>query len=87
MRKIFEILARSKSVEVLLALRKKSLKFNEIVRVVGNATTTMRRVKELQKMSLISRKVLQDRKRSVEYSLTKKGTKVVEIIRDVERIS
>lgn len=68
-------------------LGRKNLKFNEIVRVVGNATTAMRRVRDLQSMNLISRKVLQDRQRSVEYSLTKKGIKVVEIIEDTKKIS
>jgi len=73
-------LSRSKSIEVLFALKERKLKFNEIVRIAGNTTTAMRRTQELQSVGLVSRKVLQDRQRSVEYSLTKKGKETLPLI-------
>ncbi len=70
MKKIIKILAQSRSIEILFALRRKKLKFAEIVEIAGNPTTATRRTTNLQGVGLISRRVLQDRRRSVEYSLT-----------------
>lgn len=83
MGKIVKTLSRSKSIEILFALEKKKLKFKEIVRVAGNTTTTMRRTQDLQNAGLVSRKVLQDRQRSVEYSLTKKGKGTIPLIKEL----
>lgn len=65
--------------EILFALEKRKLKFNEIVEIAGNTTTAMRRVKELQDTGLVSRKVLQDIQRSVEYSLARKGQELIQL--------
>lgn len=86
MGKIIEALARSKSVEILLELSKRALKFNEIVKITGNATTAMRRVQDLQAAGLVNRKVLQDKQRSVEYTLTKKGEKLIPLVVEMLRI-
>ena len=85
MRKMLKTLAQSRSVEILLALQRKALKFAEIVEIAGNPTTAMRRVTDLQRVGLISRRVLQDKKRSVEYSLTKKGISVVEFLERLKK--
>ena len=85
MKEMLKILAQSKSIEILLALQRKELKFTEIVKIANNPTTAMRRVTNLQKMGLISRKVLQDERRSVEYSLTKKGISVVEFLERLKK--
>jgi len=86
MGKIIVALARSKSVDILLALEKKKLKFNEIVRLVGNATTAMRRIQDLQAAGVVSRKVLQDRQRSVEYALTRKGQRLIPLVVEMLKI-
>jgi len=86
MGKIIEALARSKSVEILLALKSKKLKFNEIVKIASNATTAMRRTQDLHAAGLIGRKVLQDKQRSVEYALTKKGEKLIPLITEILKI-
>lgn len=78
---ILQTLARSRSLEILFALEKRELKFNEIVEIAGNTTTAMRRVKELQDTGLISRKVLQDIQRSVEYSLARKGQELIHLVK------
>lgn len=81
MAKILKALARAKSVEILIALKDGGLKFNQIVEITGNTTTAMRRTRELQTAGLIGRKVLQDKQRSVEYYLTKKGEKVIPLVK------
>lgn len=86
MGKIIKVLARSKSVEILLGLRGRKLKFSEVVRITGNATTAMRRTQDLHATGLISRRVLQDRQRSVEYTLTKKGEKLIPLVIEMLRI-
>jgi len=83
---LIETLGRSKSVEILLALKGRKLKFNEIVEITGNATTAMRRTQELQDVGLISRKVLQDRQRSVEYSLTKRGETALALVGELLKL-
>jgi DNA-binding HxlR family transcriptional regulator len=84
--KIIEALGRSKSVEMLMALKERNLKFSEIVEITGNATTAMRRTQELQEVGLISRKVLQDRQRSVEYSLTKRGETALVLVEELLKL-
>ncbi|MFN4133559.1 MAG: winged helix-turn-helix transcriptional regulator [Candidatus Hadarchaeales archaeon] len=83
---MIETLGRSKSVQILLALRDGKLKFNEIVEIAGNDTTAMRRTRELQSVGLIGRKVLQDRQRSVEYSLTKRGETALALIEELLKL-
>lgn len=84
MGKVIETLSRSKSVEILFALEKRKLKFREIVKLAGNTTTAMRRTQDLQNTGLVGRKVLQDRERSVEYSLTKTGRGAIPLIKKLE---
>lgn len=82
---MLKILAQSRSMEILLALQRKELKFTKIVKIAGNPTTAMRRVTNLQRVGLISRRVLQDKRRSVEYSLTEKGISVVEFLERLKK--
>jgi len=86
MAKILEALARSKSLEILFALEKKGLNFNEIARLTENPTTAMRRTQELQSVGLISRKVLQDKQRNVKYSLTKKGKEALPLVKGLLKL-
>jgi DNA-binding HxlR family transcriptional regulator len=85
MKEMLKAISQSKSIEILLALQQRKLKFTEIVEIAGNPTTAMRRVTDLQRVGLISRRVLQDKKRSVEYSLTKKGISVVEFLERLKK--
>jgi len=84
--KIIETLNRSKSIEILFELEKRRLKFNEIARIAGNSTTAMRRTQELHNAGLVGRNVLQDRQRSVEYSLTKKGKETIPLIKELLKL-
>ena len=85
MKEMLKILAQSRSMEILFALRRKELKFTKIVEIASNSTTAMRRVTDLQRAGLISRRVLQDKRRSVEYSLTEKGISVVEFLKRLKK--
>jgi len=81
MASIFDQLSRSGTVEIILALRSQhTMSFAGVKKLVGNATTATRRLAELQQYSLVSRKVLQDRLRTVEYRLTEKGLTVGELV-------
>lgn len=85
MKEMLKILAQSRSMEILLALQRKELKFTKIVEIASNPTTAMRRVTDLQRAGLISRRVLQNKRRSVEYSLTEKGISVVEFLERLKK--
>lgn len=85
---IFDQLSRAGTVELLLALKsQRPMTFSAIRKMLGNSTTATRRVRELQGMSLISRQVLQDKLRTVEYRLTEKGSAVAELVQKLKNLA
>ena len=80
-----ELLARRGSKEILYALLGKGgMKFTELKELVGSPTTASQRLQELMDLRLIKRDVQTDRYRTVIYSLTEKGIKVVRLVKELE---
>ena len=81
---LLKVLGKSKSIEILQELNSRKLIFREIVEITGNPTTATRRVKELQALGLISREVMQDKFRTVKYSITEKGKESLETVKKLK---
>jgi DNA-binding HxlR family transcriptional regulator len=80
-----ELLAQKGSREILYTLfGKKGMKFTELKELVGSPTTTSRRLQELMDLGLIKRDVQADQYRTVIYSLTEKGIKIVRLVKELE---
>lgn len=85
---LFDQLARAGTVEILLALKsRQTLSFAGVRKLLGNSTTATRRLRELQQSGVVSRRVLQDRLRTVEYRLTEKGAQVAELVHRLNQVS
>ena len=83
-----EILAKRGSRKILYALAasKMGMNFTELKKLTGNPTTTSQRLQELTKLGILERSVQADRFRSVRYSLTEKGIRVVRLMRELEKV-
>lgn len=86
MMKHLDLLAKSKSVEILVKLRTQKLKFAEIVEITGNATTATRRLKEMSELGIVKREVQQDSSRTVIYELTEKGKRLASIAMELKEL-
>lgn len=81
-----ELLAKKGAIRLLRALsKKKELKFAEIQKLIGSPTTASQRLKELEGMGVVRREVQADRYRSVRYSLTDKGRRIVKFVDELEQ--
>lgn len=67
-------------------MREGAMNFSEIRKLVGSPTTTSKRLQELVKIGAVKRKVQDDRFRSVRYSLTNKGKRIAELMKELEVI-
>jgi DNA-binding HxlR family transcriptional regulator len=82
----FNVLAKKGVREILQALAdKKGTNFTEIQELVGSPTTASQRLQELTGLGILKREVQADRFRSVKYSLTEKGIKVVKLVKELEK--
>lgn len=82
-----ELLAKKGAIRLLRSLsKKKELKFTEVQEFVGSPTTASQRLKELEGMGVVRREVQADRYRSVQYSLTDKGKRIVKLVDELEQI-
>jgi len=80
-----ELLAKRGSKEILYALvDKKGMKFTELRELVGSPTTASQRLQALMDLELIKRDVQADQYRTVIYSLTEKGIRVVKLMKELE---
>ena len=78
--KIRKLLARQGTIEILLFLVKnKNPHYGAISKVIGSHQITTSRLKELVDEGFIQRNVMQDPRRTVQYSITKKGKELAEI--------
>jgi len=76
--KLFKILGRVGTVEILFTLyRKGACRYSELESLVGNPRSTSKRLKDLVALKLVDRKILADKYRSVDYSLTPVGKEIV----------
>lgn len=83
----FKNLAKKGAKEILYSLKEnKEMNFTELKNLTGSPTTTSKRLDELTELELIDRDVQNDKFRSVQYSLTEKGSKVVKLVRKIEEI-
>jgi DNA-binding HxlR family transcriptional regulator len=81
-----ELLGKKGAKEVLYALAdKRRLNFTDLKDLVGSPTTASERLQELTKAGLIKRDVQADQYRTVLYSLTPKGTRIVELVKKIEK--
>jgi DNA-binding HxlR family transcriptional regulator len=63
------------------------MRYSEIVKVVGFSTTTTRALKAMEKLGVTKREVLNEPYRPVAYSLTEKGKKLANLLRELESMS
>jgi len=83
----FDILGKKGVKEILNALAsKKEMNFTELRELVGSPTTASQRLLELTRLGILKREVQADRFRSVRYSLTERGIKVIRLIRELEKV-
>ena len=78
--KILKIISKAGSPKILLTLNERTLTFGEVGKLVGHTAIATERLKELRKIGLVQREVLQDERRTVRYSLTEKGKVVAEVL-------
>lgn len=83
MSKIFKLLAQRGVVEILTNLENKSLKYKEIEEIVGNPSTTSRRLSGLEELGAVERKVSSEKYRPVYYALTKEGKELLSMVREI----
>jgi DNA-binding HxlR family transcriptional regulator len=84
--KYLNLLAKSKSIDILLGLQSRKLKFAEIVEITGNATTATRRLKEMVELDIVIREVQQDNTRTVMYGLTRDGENIAKIAAELVKL-
>jgi len=80
---IFKLLGRKGVIELLESLGEKRRKYKELESIIGNPSTTARRLKSLEKFGLVDRQVSAEKYRPVYYSLTEKGKHLLSVIREV----
>jgi DNA-binding HxlR family transcriptional regulator len=85
---IIRLLALRGTKKILLSMEKTGkMKYSEIVKVVGYSTTTTRSLKSMQKLGVVKREVLNEPYRPVAYSLTDKGRKLANLLKELENLS
>jgi DNA-binding HxlR family transcriptional regulator len=84
---LIEVLSLKGTVKILHALRKQErIRYSELSKIVGFATTTTRALKALESNKLVNREVLNEPYRPVAYSLTDRGKKLTELVIELEKI-
>lgn len=84
---LIEILALKGTAKILAALMKyEKMKYSELTKVVGFSTTTTRALKAMGSQKLVSKQVLNEPYRPVEYSLTERGRKLATILEEIEKM-
>ena len=84
---VIRLLALRGTKKILLGMEKAGrMKYSEIVKVVGYSTTTTRSLKNMEKLGVVKRELLNEPYRPVAYSLTEKGRKLTNILKDLENL-
>jgi DNA-binding HxlR family transcriptional regulator len=85
---IIRLLALRGTKKILLTLDKAAkMRYTEIVKIVGYATTTTRSLKSMEKLGVVKREVLNEPYRPVAYSLTEKGKKLAVLLKEIENLT
>ncbi|KXB06745.1 hypothetical protein AKJ51_02995 [candidate division MSBL1 archaeon SCGC-AAA382A20] len=83
----FKTLAKKGAKEILYSLKEKEkMNFTELRDLTGSPTTTSKRLDELTELGLLERDVQNDKFRSVHYSLTEKGFKIVNLVEKIDEM-
>jgi DNA-binding HxlR family transcriptional regulator len=84
---VFELLALKGTRVILKELSKnKRVKYSDLQKVVGFATTTTRALKAMEKQGLVTKEVLNEPYRPVVYFLTKRGERLASVAEDLQKI-
>lgn len=84
MKKIISALAKSKAIDIIALLSEKGeLRYSEI-KQLGHYTTVSRRLKDLEKMGMVKRKVKAEYPPKVTYKLTEKGKKLLKLLAELD---
>jgi DNA-binding HxlR family transcriptional regulator len=83
--KIFKLLAQKGVIDILRSLEDKEegMKYNEIEKIIGNPSTTSRRLSSLEGLGIVKRAVSSEKYRPVYYTLTKDGKDLLWIVREI----
>lgn len=82
------VLALKGTRRVLQALKENGpMKYKELVAVVGFSTTTSRCLKAMESHHLVTKKVLSEPYRPVEYKLTERGDRLLKLALDIEKLA
>ncbi len=80
MKNVISLLSKSKAIDIIFLLRDKGeLRYSEI-KQLGHYTTVSRRLKELERLRVVERKVKAEYPPKVTYRLTKKGDELIEVL-------
>jgi DNA-binding HxlR family transcriptional regulator len=70
-----QLLALKGTMKILFSLEKSgTLRYSEIVDIVGYSTTATRALKRMQRQGILKREILDEPYRPVSYTLTDKGS-------------
>lgn len=83
---IFQILGKKWTIEILKFLSDSIRTFSEIEGLIKSPKTTSSRLRRLGDLKIVKREVQQDRQRTVNYSLTKRGEELLLKIAEIEKL-
>jgi DNA-binding HxlR family transcriptional regulator len=90
---VFEVVARKYSKEVLTSLQGGERGFREMMRILASkkpptisTRTLSERLKEMEKVGLVRRKIVEGRPPKSVYSISEKGKKVLSLIGEMEEL-
>ena len=84
---VYDLLALRGTRKILGILSEKgSMRYSELVRIVGFSTTTTRALKRMESFRLVERRVQDEPYRPVSYTLTEKGQRLSKIVKELEKI-
>lgn len=83
MEEVIKALSKSKAVDIILLLDKGGeLRYTEIKKL-GHFATISRRLKDFERLEIVRRDVKAEYPPKVTYRLTKKGTKIVQKLKEI----
>ena len=83
---VIKLLGKEGMIRILLYIDNKgSARYQELSGVIKSETTLTTRLKELTSKGILNKKLLTEKYRPTEYSLSKKGKKIIKLIRNIEK--
>jgi len=83
-KELIRILGLQGTYEILSELEKGEKRFSELKRLVTHSTLA-KRLRELERLKLVSRKILNTRPPIVLYSLTPKGKEIISFLKRISK--